>query len=271
MKPTHFSRFFAFFSLALALLLAGCYAGQGLHEDPPTNPTKPADTKPADTKPVPEPPHADIPPKPAGNVKRAQLGQNVWIETEGDKRRIVVNAEVCLREGQYGLECLLCRQGTKEHESILAMDADARIIHAGLMAAGAKPGSPVKFDPKFVPASGPTIKVTLRYEQKGKTVSVPAQQWVRNSKTKKDLEYDWVFAGSIFYKNPLDPEAPEAYAAAGEGAAICVTDVPTAMLALPIGSTNNPDLGRAYEPNTDRIPAVGSKIEVILEPVPEKK
>jgi hypothetical protein len=265
MKPTHFTAFLVFAVLASVFLLAGCEPEQRVRQEQPSNPAKSADTKQA------RGPAADPAPKPAGNTKRALLGKNVWIETEGDKRRIIVSAEVCLREGQYGLECLLCRQLTKEHESILAMDADARVIHAGLEAAGAKPGSPVKFNPKYVPASGTVIKVTLQYEQKGKTVRVPAQQWVVNGKTKKDLEHDWVFAGSMFYKNPLDPEAPETYAAAAEGSAICVTDVPTAMLALPISSTNDPDLGRAYQPNTDRIPDVGTKVEVILEPVPEKK
>jgi hypothetical protein len=266
MKPTHFSCFLAFLVLVSAFLLAGCEPEQRPRQDPPSHPTKPTDSKAAKEPSA----GADSAPKPGGDAKRALLGKNIWIETAGDKRRIVINAEVCLREGQYGLECLLCRQGTKEHESILAMDADARVVHAGLMAAGAKPGSPVKFDPKFVPPSGTPIKVTLRYEQKGKTLSVPAQQWVYNSKTKKDLQYDWVFAGSIFYKNPLDPEAPETYGAAAEGAAICLTNVPTAMLDLPISSPKGLE-DRSYEPNTERIPAVGTKVEVILEPVPEKK
>jgi hypothetical protein len=266
MKPTHLPYLLALLSVASVLLFAGCEPEQRLRSDPPpNNPPKPADAKPAT-----EPPRADTAPKPGGDVKRGQLAKNVWIETEGDKRRIIVNAEVCLREGQYGLECLLCRQATKEHESILAMDADARVIHTGLLATGAKAGSPVKFDPKFVPPSGTPIKVTLQYEQKGKTVRLPAQQWVRNSKTKKDLEYDWVFAGSIFYKNPLDPEAPETYGAAAEGAAICLSNVPTAMLDLPISSPKGLE-ERSYEPNTERIPALGTKVEVILEPVLEKK
>ncbi len=212
-------------------------------------------------------------PKDAGSApdaKKVLLGKNVWLETQGDKRRILISAEVCLREGQYGLECLLCKQYTKEHESILAMDADAKVIHAGLIAAGAKPGSPVKFDPKFTPPSGTPIRVTLQYEDKGKLKVVPAQQWVRDQKTKKDLEYDWVFAGSVFFKSPLDEDGPEQYAAAGEGSAICVTNVPTAMLDLPINSPKGLET-RVYEPNTERIPAVGTKVVVILEPLPEKK
>src|SRR5580693_9121999 len=81
-------------------------------------------------------------------VKSKEIGKNVFFETEDEQRRVVVKAYVCLREGQ--LEGLLCRKFTKEHEYILAADADARHIHTALLAARAKPGSPVQFDPKFV-------------------------------------------------------------------------------------------------------------------------
>src|SRR5438552_161590 len=67
---------------------------------------------------------------PADSVKRVQLSPGVWIENDGKKRRVVVNTAVCLREGDYGLECLLCRKQTKEHESILSTEADASKIHA---------------------------------------------------------------------------------------------------------------------------------------------
>src|SRR5260370_36544956 len=91
-------------------------------------------------------------------VKRTETGKNVFLETEGQQRRVVVKAYVCLREGQ--LEGLLCRKFTKEHECILAADADARHIHTALLAARGEPGSPVQFEPKFKPASGSTIKVS---------------------------------------------------------------------------------------------------------------
>ena len=42
------------------------------------------------------------------------------------------------------------------------------------------------------------------------------------------------------------------------------------MLDLPINSPTGLE-ERNYQPNTDRIPALGTKVEVILEPVPEKK
>src|SRR5207245_3230678 len=71
-------------------------------------------------------------------AKKTGFGKNVWLETRGKERRVIVGATVVLREGSYGLECLLCRKHTKEHESILATDADASIIHDTLIHTGAE-------------------------------------------------------------------------------------------------------------------------------------
>ena len=93
-------------------------------------------------------------------------------------RRVVVKARVVLRQGL--LEMLLCKRQTKEHESILAVDADAYAIHAGLVAIGAEPGSVVRYDPQFQPPSGPKIDIFLQWRDKnGMTRRVPAQQWIR--------------------------------------------------------------------------------------------
>src|SRR5262245_36699783 len=82
-------------------------------------------------------------PDPKAAVKRTEIGKNVFLEVEGKTRRVIVKSTVCLREG--ALEGLLTRKATKEHEYILAAECDARHIHAALLAAGAKPGSPVVF------------------------------------------------------------------------------------------------------------------------------
>src|SRR5947209_19592522 len=65
-------------------------------------------------------------------AKKAQLGKHVYLETQGEQRRVPVQAYVCLRAGQ--LEQFLTRKGRKEHEAILAADVDARLIHAALIA-----------------------------------------------------------------------------------------------------------------------------------------
>lgn len=210
-------------------------------------------------------PAEEPPPPPAAKAARTKLGDGVWLEVQGDKRRVMVAAQVCLRSGEYGLECLLCRRGTKEHESILQTSANAQTIHAALLAAGAKEGSPVQFKP-FKSATGTPIKISVRYDDKGRTVTVPVQRWVRHSRTKKDLEHDWVFAGSILWKDAEAPEKPPVYMANSEGGYICITNVPTALLDLPVSSPKSLE-DRAYEPHTERIPELETKVELVLEPV----
>jgi hypothetical protein len=199
-----------------------------------------------------------------GNAK--PLGKSVYFETLPDgRRRVLVDAYVSLREGGFGLECLLCRKGTKEHESIFATDADARMIHMGLLAAGAEPGKPVQFDPEFAPPKGAKINISVQYEEDGKKKVVPAQQWVRSLKTDKEMTQDWVFAGSILWQDPDEPTKDPLYLASADGAYVCVTNVPTAMLDLPINSPKALD-DREFVPYTERIPELFSKVVLIFEP-----
>ena len=204
---------------------------------------------------------ADKAAKPPPAVKRADVGKNIVLETQGDRRRVRVAAAVCFREG--ALELLLCRANTKEHEAVLSADIDARQLHAALLLAGAKAGSPVRYEPKYSPASGSTIKVTLEYQKDGKTVTVPGQDWVRDAKTRKAMTHPWVFAGSVFFPDPQDPKKPPLYAANG-GDVICVSNFPDAMLDIPVNSPQE-DAERVFEAFTERIPPLGTAVTVILE------
>jgi hypothetical protein len=202
------------------------------------------------------------------DYKRSQLGKGVWLETKGDKRRVVVEATVCLREGAYGLECFLCRTGTKEHESVLHTDADAKVIHAGLLAAGAIPGSPVQYKEAgkeiiTIPPSGQSIRVIVEYEERGRRVRVPAQEWVRNTQSKTAMKGEWVFAGSRLWKN--EQTGATVYSASAEGGYICTSNVPTALLDVPFDSPKSLE-GRSFEPFTEHIPPLDTKVMIILEP-----
>ena len=181
-------------------------------------------------------------------------------------RRVLVNAEVCFRRGL--LEMVLCRKYTKEHESVLSGQFDARDIHAALLSAGAEPGSPVVFEPKYTPASGTKIKVFVRYQEDGRDKVVDAREFVLDAKTQKALTIEWVFGGSFFFPDPDD--ATKKRYAANLGDVICVSNFRSAMLDLPIeSSAANDDL--RYQAFTDHIPPIGTKVTVILEPVLEKK
>jgi hypothetical protein len=206
------------------------------------------------------------PPRPKEKVAEAKqvlVGPNVQLEVQGKVRRVLVSGAVCLREGQ--LEQFLTRKGTKEHEAIVAADVDARDVHKALLLAGAAEGKPVQFRPAYKPATGQTIQISVRYRDKGKLVTVPARSWVKNAKTGKDLNSDWVFAGSQLVENPLDPK--KKMYLANDGDVICVSNFETALLDLPIKSPKDND-ELVYVANTERIPPLETKVVVVLEPVP---
>ena len=92
--------------------------------------------------------------------------------------KLLLKGEVCLRQGV--LEMFLCGKQTKEHESIVAVDAKASVIHAGLLAIGTKPGQPVQFQPTYQAPQGQKIEIYASWtDEAGKKQRVPAQHWVR--------------------------------------------------------------------------------------------
>lgn len=157
-----------------------------------SSPSKPAVApapSPAETQPGGEPAVAP-PPRPAGHIPLAQrpakqqadgpvpLNKKKTVRLDRENGRLLLEAEVVLREGL--LEMLVCKKQTKEHESILAVDADAYVIHTGLLALDVEPGRPVKFRPEFQPPSGPQIDIYLNWtDEEGRKRRVPAQNWVR--------------------------------------------------------------------------------------------
>lgn len=104
--------------------------------------------------------------------------ETVLIDPKG--KRLILKTKVVLREGL--LEMFCCLEKTKEHESILSVDAKAYVVHSGLLAIGAKSGSPVKFSPEFQPPTGQRIDVFVQWKDaQGKIQRVPGQTWVRHA------------------------------------------------------------------------------------------
>jgi hypothetical protein len=181
----------------------------------------------------------------------------VWLDLK--EKRVAVGGQVCLTRGF--LEMFACPRGTKEHESIVSLNSKAYPIHAGLLAIGAKPGHPVKYQPEYIPAEGPVIQVLVQWkDDQGQTRVVPAQHWVRHVKTGKQMPYDWVFAGSGFWRDEFTGE--ETYYAEG-GEVICLSNFGTAMLDLPVASSqdNSQLLFQAF---TERIPERETPVTLIL-------
>ena len=193
--------------------------------------------------------------------KRLSPQQEVWIDAQG--RRVVVGGEIAIDKGP--IEYFACPQGTKEHESIVATRSTARLVHAALLAIGLVPGKPVSFDPNYVAATGPVVRVTMRWKDEAGTVhELPAQDWIRDNRTGKPMQEQWVFAGSAFWTDPSDGK--EYYQADG-GDLVCLSNFPTAMLDLPIESSQSNE-ALLFDAFDGRVPPRGTAVEMILSAAP---
>jgi hypothetical protein len=200
-----------------------------------------------------------VPSKDPPGMKRLMKDYDVWIDPA--HKRIVVDGSVCLREGQ--LEMFACPRGTKEHESIVAVDTLAYAVHAGLLAVGAEAGTPVQYQPAYKPATGTEVDVQVVWRDKnGNVHRNRAQDWIRNIKTGKPMEHPWVFAGSGFWQDKTT--GTKSYLAES-GDFICVSNFPSAMLDLPVESSqSNEEL--LYEAFTEHIPPIGTRVRLVLTP-----
>ena len=200
---------------------------------------------------------ADTAPDRHPDLRRLSPREEVWIDLA--RKRVVVGGRVALDRGL--LEFFACPKETKEHESVVAVESSARLVHAALLAIGLEPGKPVSFDPVYAPAAGPRIRVTMEWtDGDGERRQADARSWIRDTRTGKALETDWVFAGSAFWRDPADGK--EYYQADG-GDLVCVSNFPTATLDLPIESSQSNE-ALLFEVFEERVPKRGTPVEMIL-------
>ena len=202
--------------------------------------------------------------KPPEGAIRLAKEHDVWANMK--TKQVIVDGYVCLDRGQ--LEMFACPKGTKEHESVVAVNAPARFVHAGLLAIGIKQGTPVQYSPEYKPASGPKIEIQIVYHgAEGQQKTVRAQSWVRNVVTEKPMAHDWVFVGSDFW---VDANTKKRHYLADDGDFICVSNFATATLDLPVESSANAS-GLLFEALTDNIPPRKTNVRLILSEKKENK
>jgi hypothetical protein len=200
-----------------------------------------------------------------------------------EDRCVDLDATVCLKQG--ALELIACTKGTKEHESIVAVEARPIHIHTTLLL-GVPEGNPAMRKPldekgtrwSDVPPRGGAVNVFLVVKDKdGKTVERPISDFIKRSDhggqgmpadTKGDKNADrfpthtFLFAGSILHG---DGEGPRRYLCDESGNVISIATFGDEVLCLPeVHSSDNGAL--MWSIDSTHLPAVSSKIILRLRP-----
>lgn len=179
--------------------------------------------------------------------------------------QVQVDATVVLRKGL--LELLACSPGTKEHESILRVNARPVHIYQAMGLIGLEPGQPPHRDPatgRIVPATGQPLELLLRYRQAGQVRTVPAYRWLYDLRADRPMRPQyWVFAGS--------QRLPDgSFYADEDGTVVTVVDFAGALIALPESHTSA-DQQLSLAALTEHIPPVGTPCTLIIRPAPPQR
>jgi hypothetical protein len=202
------------------------------------------------------------------------------VEINIQERCVDVEGSVCLHRG--ALELVACTRGTKEHESIVAIEAKAMHVHAALLLLGAKPGSPATRQPVGdqdgrwfdVPPRGGPVDVFLVFNRNpGEFVEHPISDFIAPSSRKSPdpdsadtparfPTHTFLFAGSAVSG---DGPGPRRYLSDESGNVISLSTFGDEVLCLPaIHSQSNDAL--LWQVNATNLPAVGSKVTLRLRP-----
>jgi hypothetical protein len=194
------------------------------------------------------------------DLKQLDREYPVWVDQAN--RRVVLVGAVCNREGP--LELFACRRNSKEYESLLTVNVSAKVLQAGLLAAGAEAGTPVVYQPKFAAPRGQVIDVNLVWnDSAGKRHEAKAQDWVRRLQSAEPMNEPWVFTGGVFYRD--DESGREVFAADMSGNLVCLSNFPDSVLDVPIASTEA-DADLLFRAFTERVPPRGTPVTIILQP-----
>ncbi len=171
---------------------------------------------------------------------------------------IEVDATVVLRNGP--LELVACSPNTREHESILRANARPSDVFHAMGLIGLEPGKPVRYDAAkdhWLPPSGASLRIDVRYVDRGVVRTVPMEQWLSLSERNRPPgALHWVFAGSR--------RLPDGrFGADTEGTLIGVVDFETALVAVGALHTSS-DEQLWLTANTDVIPPIGTSCTLLI-------
>ncbi|MCE5277631.1 MAG: YdjY domain-containing protein [Planctomycetaceae bacterium] len=179
-------------------------------------------------------------------------------------RQITLDATVVLREGQ--LELLVCKAKSKEHESLLATQAQAAHLHAGLLALGLTAGkaakyyeSPVDGKGMMLPPRGARLNVQLRWKDaNGVVQTADPTAWLSTTGNQQNaaMPRHWIFVGS-------DMLSDGTYWADSDGDVISIANFAAAVIDVPFESSDK-NAQLTYQANTAAIPPLTTPVQIVI-------
>lgn len=195
--------------------------------------------------------------------KRLSPKHEIWVDFAA--KQVIAAGNICMTAGP--LEMFACPRGTKEHESIVSLNALGSQIHTALLAMDVNPGHPVKWQDEYEAATGPVIHIDVVWSQDGQQKKIKAQQMVLNIKTEQPMIENWVFGGSATFTD----ESGETYYYGDAGELVCLSNFSTATMDVPVKSSDANE-GLLFEANTKNIPEMNTKVYLVFKPeIVEKK
>lgn len=238
----------------------------GLILSAPADPSAPSpETKPADAAQRPDP----LPLKLPGLV------------IDRERRSVDVEASICLEEGY--LELIACTKDSKEHESLVVIEALPVHIHTALLLLGARNGNPAmrralnEEETRWVdlPPQGDLIEVSLKFEDsEGKMIERPISDFIARSDEHADdpaaadaddaaaarFSNTFIFAGSHL---STQESGPRKYLADLSGNVISIASFGDELLCLPdFQSHENGAL--VWRVDSTHLPKLGTKVTLRL-------
>ena len=233
------------------------------------------------SSPLPSPPQAAQLEKPEQKDLQIPLQLGPDIRVDRRKSEVIIRSQIASRNGF--LEQLVCKAGTREHESLLAVEAAPKMIHAAFLAAGFTPGSPGSWTEtqpdasgksvvNFQPPTGSKIELFVRWDDDGRINERALCEWVRgvspNNSSTTPIVFPcnrFLFAGSHIRPNPKSLGPGEHYVADYTGSVVGLVTFGDEVIAFEEVIPDRVDVAPAmWESWTDRIPVEGTPIELII-------
>jgi hypothetical protein len=191
---------------------------------------------------------------------RADFAPGVVIDWS--ELHVELEGRVVLQSGP--LELAVCSPRTREHESIVTIQARPLDVYNALGLIGLTPGRPFTYDEKndrWLAPQGDFVEVNVHYVQQGRPKTVNLWNWMADAESGKPVEpREWVFCGSRRFTGGT-------FGADADGTVICVVDFDTALIGLADAhSADNAALWVQANPRT--VPPEGTPCTLLIRSSP---